>query len=247
MTDITADTLPPVAFYAVADARFFPGLAAMLNSLRLVGHTEPVFVVDAGLTAGSATRCSPTPPSCPPRGDAAVFLAPAGPMQRPAEVMVLIDADIIVTRPLRPMSSSRRAAGTWSRSSTSRPTSDRWFTGVEDALGLGHLRRQPYLNAGLVVSTRHLADRLLPPWTIGQAAIGITPADTAGPLDDPFYFADQDVLNALLGSVLEAGEIARGGLRARPVPALPRSRHGRPERSTAGTPTGSGRTCCTTS
>ena len=31
------------AFYTVADARYFLGAVGMINSLRLVGHDEPIF------------------------------------------------------------------------------------------------------------------------------------------------------------------------------------------------------------
>ena len=73
----------------------------MINSLRVVGHDEPVFVLDCGLTPSSA--------SCSSR-EATIVDAPAReqpfaaqddrPARHPAEVMVLIDADMIVTRPL---------------------------------------------------------------------------------------------------------------------------------------------------
>src|SRR5689334_24719137 len=93
--------LPATAFYVVSDCRFFLGTVALLNSLRLVGHDEPIFVVDAGLAAehrrllsGHATIISP------PEKDEAVLLTPVGPRARPAEVAVLLDADIIVVRPL---------------------------------------------------------------------------------------------------------------------------------------------------
>src|SRR5215207_7961449 len=38
------------AFYTVANARHFIGVVALLNSLRLAGHTEPIRLMDAGLT-----------------------------------------------------------------------------------------------------------------------------------------------------------------------------------------------------
>ncbi len=39
-----------MAFYCVADRRYFLGAVALLNSLRRVGHHEPFYLVDAGLT-----------------------------------------------------------------------------------------------------------------------------------------------------------------------------------------------------
>jgi len=38
----------PVAFYAVSDAAHFLGLVGLLNSLRMAGHHEPLFVADSG-------------------------------------------------------------------------------------------------------------------------------------------------------------------------------------------------------
>ena len=43
-------TEPAVAFYAVTGRDFF-GAVALLNSLRLLGHDEPLLVVDCGMTA----------------------------------------------------------------------------------------------------------------------------------------------------------------------------------------------------
>jgi hypothetical protein len=37
----------PVAFYAVSDSAHFIGLVALVNSLRLAGHTEPLLVATA--------------------------------------------------------------------------------------------------------------------------------------------------------------------------------------------------------
>ena len=40
------------AFYCVADARYFLGAVGMINSLRVLGHEETVYVLDCGLTDG---------------------------------------------------------------------------------------------------------------------------------------------------------------------------------------------------
>ncbi len=47
---------PQAAFYCVCDSRYFLGAVGMLNSLRLLGHDEPVFVLDCGLTEGERRR-----------------------------------------------------------------------------------------------------------------------------------------------------------------------------------------------
>ncbi len=211
--------MPSLAFYAVANAKFFPGLAAMLNSLRLVGHTEPVFVVDAGLTAAQRAALALHASLLPAKaGDDAVFLAPIGPLQRPAEVMVLIDADIIVTRPLTDLIAQARA-GHVVGIVNEPPNHERWFPEWSEVLRLNHVRRQPYLCAGLLVINHATAERLLRPWLEGQAAIGLTSTRYGSArLNEPFYFADQDVLNALLGAIFEADEILPVDYRLGPFP-----------------------------
>ena len=42
------------AFYCVSDDRYFLGAVGLINSLRLVGHSEPIHLLDCGLTAGQA-------------------------------------------------------------------------------------------------------------------------------------------------------------------------------------------------
>src|SRR5205823_2574176 len=49
----------PRAIYAVADRNYFIGAVALLNSLRLVGHDEPLFLIDAGLTPAQRQLLAP--------------------------------------------------------------------------------------------------------------------------------------------------------------------------------------------
>lgn len=39
-----------VSFYTTTDEHFFLGTVGMLNSLRLMGHEQQVFVLDCGLS-----------------------------------------------------------------------------------------------------------------------------------------------------------------------------------------------------
>ena len=97
------------AFYCVADERYFLGAAAMLNSLRLHGHREPVFVLDCGLTAHQRELLAPHATVVEDGGSTAPWLLKTlAPLRHPAEVMVLIDADMIVTRPLAELIEPRR-------------------------------------------------------------------------------------------------------------------------------------------
>src|SRR5207245_2972365 len=82
-----------------------------------------------------------------PRGETSVLLTPFGPSIRPAEVHVLIDADIIVTQPLTGFIEAART-GRIVAFIEPDPTHDRSFQEWAPRLDLPRLRRQPYLNAG---------------------------------------------------------------------------------------------------
>ena len=73
----------------------------MINSLRLHGHDEPIFVLDCGLDAGAARAARAQATVVERRRRRAAMAAEdVAPLRHRAEVMVLIDADMIVTRPL---------------------------------------------------------------------------------------------------------------------------------------------------
>lgn len=201
--------VPDCAFYAVADHRHFIGAVALVNSLRLAGHDEPVFLVDAGLTDLQRQRLAPHVTLLPaPEGVAPVYLAPVGPLARPAHVEVLVDADVIVLRSLAPLV-ERARGGRFVAFVNDPPNDTRFFPEWAAALGLPALAPgRPYLNAGLFLLPRGLADRLLERWLAAQDRIaqGGTRYDGAT-LQDPFYFADQDVVNAVLRAELDDEEL----------------------------------------
>jgi hypothetical protein len=197
------------AFYSVCDSHHFPGLVALLNSLRLVGHDEPVLVVDAGLTPDQRSLIAnhvmliPAPEDVP-----VVLLSPVGPSEYPASVAILLDADIIVVRPLTDLIDVARG-GRLVGFVNNEPNHDRFFQEWSSALGLGPLRRQPYLNAGQLFIPSSLSRRLLELWSEAQAKVGMEGTRYGkGRLSDPFYFADQDVLNAVVSSGFAPDEIS---------------------------------------
>jgi hypothetical protein len=199
---------PACAIYTVCDSRFFLGVVALLNSIRLVGHDEPIFVVDAGLTPGQRELLAQHVFLIPAPGDeASVLLAPLGPLDHPADVAIVLDADIIVTRRLTELielAQSGRLVGFVEPP----PTHDRFFDVWARLLDLPMLRRNPYVNAGQLVFPDHLGQRLLPLWIAGQAKVGLERTRYGGGrLSEPFYFADQDVLNATVAGHLEPQEI----------------------------------------
>src|SRR2546423_12068451 len=138
----------PCAFYSVSDWRFFPGAVALINSLRLVSHDETFFLVDAGLTAEQRRLLSSEVTLVPAPEDAPVMLLKQlGPMMYPARVSILLDSDIIVTRPLTKLIDAARS-GRIVAFADEELTQDRFFPEWSALLGLGPLRRQPYVNAG---------------------------------------------------------------------------------------------------
>lgn len=201
------------AFYCVSDHHHFPGAVALLNSLRLTGHDQPVLLVDAGLTDEQREMLAdhvtllPAATGTPP-----VYLAPFGPIAQPADVAVLLDADIVVVRSLNPLIDQARA-GKLVGFINVPGVDDRFFPEWAPLLGLGPVRRQPYLNAGQLFIPHPLAERILGPWQACQDKIDHQRTRYGAAmrrrtsLAAPFYFADQDVLNAVLAALLAPDEI----------------------------------------
>jgi hypothetical protein len=196
----------PVAFYVVSDKDHFLGLLALLNSLRLAGHVEPLLVADCGLApwqrnllAGHAEVVAVEAPFAPH------LLKPVLPLEHPAGVMALLDADLIVLRSLAPLLESAAAGRIVAFAD---PVSDRFDPRWEALLGLPPPRRQLYVNSGLFVLPADPGTRVLEAMVAGCLRIDrarTRPAESRPA--DPFYYLDQDVLNAVLASLVEPGEL----------------------------------------
>jgi len=185
------------AFYCVADARYFPGAVALINSLRLVGHAEPVRLLDLGLTPdqreliGSQATLVEGDPATPP------WLAKTvAPLADPAPVTVMIDADMIVTRPLTELVEAARDGVVVFRNDT-----DRWVDRWGELLDLGPMRRRPYVSSGLVLAGGATGAETLRLLDDRQRRVDIG-RTFAGSDDDgyPFRYPEQDVLNAILAT-----------------------------------------------
>jgi len=205
-----------VAFYSVTGRDFFPGAVALLNSLRLLGHDEPLLVVDCGMTARQRDLLAehatvlaapgPAPPS---------VLKLVAPQAHPAEVMVLLDADVIVTRPLTELFEAA-AGGTLVAFRNDR---ERYFAEWGELLGLGPVRADPYLTSSAVMLGREAGKRLLP--LIDELQAGIDRERTwvgGGAQADPLYYLDQDVLNAVAHSRLAPERVVALDARLAPIP-----------------------------
>ena len=187
---------PQVAFYCVSSEKFFLGAVAMLNSLRLQGHSEPVFLLDCGLSPTQRELLEPHVALVTAPGDAPPYLAKTvAPLRHPAEVMVLIDADMIVTRPLGELI-SKTAAG---QVVVFRNNLDRFFPEWGELLDLGPIRHRASLSSGLVFFAGPVAVELLRLMEDRMSHVDFDLTYVRQNVADyPFLLLDQDVLNAIL-------------------------------------------------
>src|SRR5689334_8378509 len=125
--------------YSISNDRFFLGLVALVNSLRVHGHDDPLVVVDCGLTERQRALLEPEAMLIRAPGDVEPHLLKyVGPMHAPADVMLLIDADMIVTQPLTPLIEAVRGGNVVAFTD---PLGDRFFESWGDLLDLPELRR----------------------------------------------------------------------------------------------------------
>ena len=197
----TASVSDNVTFYTVADQRFFPAAAGLVNSLRLLGHQDPIALLDCGLRADErealATECDlVSPPSSEPINPQ--LLKPFAHLLRPTGIVVILDSDLIVAHRLDEI---LWEAGEGRLCVNPDPESTRWFAEWEELFGLGAPpRRQPYVSSGFMAfSVEHWPD-LLPRWWEACQRIRSRPTTFYDAPDSPTAQSDQDALNAVLMS-----------------------------------------------
>jgi hypothetical protein len=184
-----------VAFFSMSNASHFIGAVALLNSLRAVGHDEPFYLLDCGLTDRQRKLLDGHATLIPGSRDISpVMLKNVGPLRVDPDVAVILDADIIVTRPLSDLIGAKPVVflndWTWR-------FEPEWIR-----LGFGGLRRIPYLNAGQMILPR--ASGMAPLLQAGnERLLEIVRKEPAlcRTTDDPFHWMDQDVLTALVASM----------------------------------------------
>ena len=188
-------------YYTIATAPFFPGLVALLNSLRLSGNAGELVVLDRGLEAGQRARLEPHAQvvELPPDAATNPILLKAYPQAfDPSGVIVIVDSDMLVVAPLDAI--ARRAAD-GSICVFPDPIRDRWFPEWAEALELrAPLRRQTYVNSGFVAFSFDLRPDLLTRWW--ELCARVPTAEVRSDERSPFWAGDQDALNALLSSEL---------------------------------------------
>jgi hypothetical protein len=175
---------------------YFPGAVAMINSLRLQGHREPIFLLDCGLSdahrellAGEATIV-PGPSEEPP-----FVLKTLAPVSRPAATMVLIDVDMVATRPLGPLIEQARGDGVVAF----KDNIDRFVPEWGDLLELGPANPRPYVSSGLVVLAGATGAEALSLWHERRDHPDYELSWFKRRVADyPLLFLDQDLLNAVL-------------------------------------------------
>jgi hypothetical protein len=216
---IGAAALPPAAFYCVSSEMFFLGAVALINSLRLLGHREPVFVLDCGLSEVQREYLSASATVVAAPGKSTPFLLKTvAPLRHPAKVMVLIDADIIVTRSLGELI-DRASSG---RIVAVEHGQERFFREWGEVAG-GTARPRRYVSSSLVLLGGAIGLKTLQSMDRVQRRIEIGRTAYSGPVPDftflggssfhdldahyPFYFADQDVLNAVLATDIDPDRV----------------------------------------
>lgn len=204
------------AFYCVADERFFLGLVALVNSLRMVGHREPIYVLDCGLGAAQRRRLAAEATMVEgPAGAPPWLLKTIAPRRRRAKIAVLIDADMIATRSLKPLIGRAAENGVVAFENYR----DRWCAQWGELLDLGPLRRRRYVSSGLVALGGDLGAEVLELLHDRQGRVdielGIYGRKVAG---YPFTYPEQDVLNAILMRRTEPDRVVRLANRLAPNP-----------------------------
>lgn len=199
-----------VTFFTIGDEQFFPGVAALINSLRLLGYAQRIVVADVGFERAQRDLLAPHATLVPlSRADV------KNPQQykafphllRPRGTVVIVDSDIIVTDSIDDMLASARAGKI---AVYPDPEEHRWYAQWESIFALpGPPRQQTYVNSGFVTfSTMHWPG-LLETWWHACEKIFPRPTIREGAArDDPTGQSDQDALNALLMTNVPRDKIA---------------------------------------
>jgi hypothetical protein len=172
-----------VTFFTISNDKYFPGLVGLLNSLKLMGHNEPVVVGDCGLTAAQRELLAP---HCklfelnsqlvrnPTQYKPFPFLL------RPQGTIVLIDSDMIVTRSLGP---ALALAAQGKICVFPDPDHDTWWAEWQEIFGLPCApRKQTYVTAGFLAFSAsfwpELLERCNRPGRSGRAECAVNERDS---------------------------------------------------------------------
>lgn len=184
--------MPETGFFVVCNSKHFVALVTLINSLRDVGHREPIYVTDCGLTEPEREHLSghaevlPGPKDLPP-----TMLKMYGPLTIKPELAAVVDADLLFRRSIADLLDGFPTMFTDCQSGRFH---EGWHAIAPQRF------RHTYLSAGTMLLTSDLVveiDRAV------QQMLDIV-ADmpflyrTAG---DPFHYGDQDAINGLFGNI----------------------------------------------
>jgi hypothetical protein len=204
------------AFYCVSDARYFLGAVALVNGLRVLGHTEPIHLLDCGLTERQREILQPEVTLVDGPGDVApALLKTIAPLSHPAEVEVMLDTDLIVTRNLSQLIEA--AAG--GKVVAFQNETDRFVAEWSEVLDLGPLRRGPYLDFAALLLPRDFAAEMMPLIQELQDRVDVERGYWGrNDPDYPLLYADQDVMNAIVAARVGPERLEALDKRFAPVP-----------------------------
>lgn len=199
-------------FFTVADERFFVGAACLINSLRLTGNAGEIVLLDNGLTPSQRERVEPharlveAPDEV---RDTPMLLKSFPHLLDPEGTVVVIDSDMIVTRSLDPIL-EQAAAGKVCLFADIEDQRNRRIPEWEQAFGLARPPRegQHYLNAGFIcLSSDHHPGLLERYWDLCKSIPPGTTMTAGAGYYQPFWGGDQDAINALLMSEVDADAV----------------------------------------
>jgi hypothetical protein len=192
----------------------------VLNSLRIVGHEEELVFVDAGLRPDQRRRLAEHATVVDSKHALPAYLLKLSPGPTPAaDARVLLDADVLVVRPLTQLIAFAREGKLVAFTD---PVAQRSYEEWSSLLELPPVRSQPYVNAGVLAVAEELGRQLLPIVVEGTRKLDIERSQHGGGSpEEPFYFYDQDVLNAVLASEAPPEDLVVLPHRLAPHPPFP--------------------------
>lgn len=199
---------PERAIYCVSDSGYFPGVVAAVNSLRLSGHDDPILLLDCGLTEAERRALEPEVEiHRAPEGRPAYLSKHVLPLTKPARTMLLLDADVIVLRPLEPLFA---AAADGALAAHEDPLANRSCREWGELLDLPAPRAQTYVNAGVLAVGAEIGLPLFEAIDARYSRINLRRSMVGSERDSgyPLFFLDQDILNALLAASVDADALA---------------------------------------
>jgi hypothetical protein len=211
------------AFYCVSNSRHFLGAVALVNSLRLAGHGEPIYLADCGLSSAERAFLMPEVHIVPTKFEVSAHLLKSKvPAIHPADVQILLDVDMIVLRPLTQLIEGARAGKIVAFADPLRRFHLEWG----ELLQLGSPRPIRYCNSGAVALPRLRAEEFFPIIRDAQTRIDVSCSMlNGGSMDYPFYFPDQDVWNAVFATRTAPDELVVLEQRLAPHPPFADLRH----------------------